>query len=93
MSWHLPVGIPTTEIATDGWLHGAVKIRARYFPASGLKGLPDPAGSATQLEEPHFQKGWISWLELAIMLGAALGLPPPPPLSTAIPGQAPRLVV
>ena len=73
MSWHLPI-IPTTEFATDGWLRGAVKVHAHYFPTSGLKGLPDAAGSAKQLEEPHFQKGWISWLELAIMLGAALGL-------------------
>jgi hypothetical protein len=73
MSWHLPI-VPTTEIATDGWLRGAVKVHAYYSPTSGLKGLPDTAGSAKQLKEPQFQKGMISWLELAIMLGAALGL-------------------
>jgi hypothetical protein len=73
MSWHLPV-LPSTEILTDGWLRGAVKVYAHYVPTSSLKGLPDAASPGKELEQTHFQKGWISWLELAIMLGAALGL-------------------
>ena len=89
MLGHLPI-LQLANVTTDCWLRGCVHVHAENAPVRDLGGFTYGSGSATQLDEPHFQKR-ISWLELAIAVGAALGLPPPP-LSTAIPEEAPELM-
>ena len=64
MSW-LPV-VACQHLSADGWLRGGVDVHANYLPRFTE---PPPA---KQLEGPH--SNWISWLELAVLLGASLGL-------------------
>jgi hypothetical protein len=66
MSW-LPV-VACQHLSADGWLRGGVDVHAIYLLPKGLTEPPP----AKQLEGPP--SNWISWLEVAVMLGAALGL-------------------